>query len=100
MFIEDRSFYEIAWKNFVVPGRPHMTIWRMRIACWIPFKHALITCNTYCFSTAAVFARTRLSVRLYVHCLACCERVTFWLSALSARLAVIEKNTATYISKI
>ena len=26
------------WKNFVVPGKPQMTIWRMRIACWIPKK--------------------------------------------------------------
>jgi hypothetical protein len=24
------------WKNIVEPGRPQMTIWRMRIACWIP----------------------------------------------------------------
>jgi hypothetical protein len=24
------------WKNSVEPGRPQMTIWRMRIACWIP----------------------------------------------------------------
>jgi hypothetical protein len=23
------------WKNNVEPGRPQMTIWRMRIACWI-----------------------------------------------------------------
>ena len=23
------------WKNIVVRGRPQMTIWRMRIACWI-----------------------------------------------------------------
>jgi len=23
-------------KNIVVPGRPQMTIWRMRIACWVP----------------------------------------------------------------
>ena len=23
-------------KNFVEPVRPHMTIWRMRIACWRP----------------------------------------------------------------
>jgi len=28
-------FFEIMWKNFVQPGRPQMTIWRMRIACWI-----------------------------------------------------------------
>jgi len=24
------------WKNIVEPGRPQMTIGRMRIACWIP----------------------------------------------------------------
>jgi hypothetical protein len=24
------------WKNTVEPGRPHMTIWRMRIACYVP----------------------------------------------------------------
>jgi len=24
------------WKNIVQPGRPHITIWRMRTACWLP----------------------------------------------------------------
>jgi len=24
------------WKNIVEPDRPQMTIWRMRITCWIP----------------------------------------------------------------
>ena len=24
------------WKNIVERGRPQMTIWRMRIVCWIP----------------------------------------------------------------
>jgi hypothetical protein len=24
------------WKNTVQRGRPQMTIWRMRIACWLP----------------------------------------------------------------
>jgi hypothetical protein len=24
------------WKYFAGRGRPQMTIWRMRIACWIP----------------------------------------------------------------
>ena len=23
------------WKNFVEPDRPQITIWRMRIVCWI-----------------------------------------------------------------
>jgi len=29
-------FFEIMWKNIEEPGRPQMTIWRMRIACWVP----------------------------------------------------------------
>ena len=24
------------WKNIVEAGRPQMTVWRMRIECWIP----------------------------------------------------------------
>ena len=34
-FFENRAVYEIMCKNMVQPGRPRMTIWRMRIACWI-----------------------------------------------------------------
>jgi hypothetical protein len=33
---ENRAVYEIMWKNTVEPGRPQVTIWRMRIACWVP----------------------------------------------------------------
>ena len=33
---ENRAVYDIMWKNIVDPGKPHITIWRMRIACWIP----------------------------------------------------------------
>jgi hypothetical protein len=32
---ENRAVYEIMWKNFVERSRPQMTIWRMRIACWV-----------------------------------------------------------------
>ena len=35
-FPDNRATYEIIWKNIVEPERPQMTIWRMRIACWIP----------------------------------------------------------------
>ena len=35
-FFENRAVYEIMWKIPVEPGRPHVTIWRMRIAGWIP----------------------------------------------------------------
>ena len=32
---ENRAAYEIMWRNIVKPDRPQMTIWRIRIACWI-----------------------------------------------------------------
>ena len=35
-FPENRALYEIRWRNVVKLGRPEMTIWRLRIACWIP----------------------------------------------------------------
>jgi hypothetical protein len=31
-FFENRTVYEIMWKNIVEWGRPQMTVWRMRIA--------------------------------------------------------------------
>ena len=32
-FVENRTVYEIMWKNNLELGRPRLTIWRMRIAC-------------------------------------------------------------------
>jgi hypothetical protein len=34
-FFENRTVYEIRWKNTAEPDRPQMTIWLTRIACWI-----------------------------------------------------------------
>jgi len=71
-FFENRTFYEITWKNIVEGGRPQMIIWRMFIACWI--SKATNTgrlCNTHCFSTATVVAWTRFNVTLYTQCLCC-----------------------------
>jgi hypothetical protein len=31
----NRAVNEKMWKNIVEPGRPQMTIWRVRLACWI-----------------------------------------------------------------
>ena len=36
LFSENRAVYEIMRKNILQPDRPQMTIWRMRIACWLP----------------------------------------------------------------
>ena len=36
-FFENRAaIYDIVWKNMVERDRPQMTVWLMRIACWIP----------------------------------------------------------------
>jgi len=35
-FPENLAVYAMMWKNIVEPGRPQMTVWRMRIACCIP----------------------------------------------------------------
>jgi hypothetical protein len=35
-FFENRAVYEIMRENIVVPDRPQVTVWRMRIAFWIP----------------------------------------------------------------
>jgi len=35
-FFENRAVYEIMWENIVERGKRQMTIWRMRIACWVP----------------------------------------------------------------
>jgi len=34
--LENLAVYEKMWKNIVKPGRSQMTVWRMRIAWWIP----------------------------------------------------------------
>ena len=35
-FPENGAVYVIMWKNIVDPDGPQMTIWRMRIARWMP----------------------------------------------------------------
>ena len=51
--LENRDVHEIMWKNIVERCRPQITIWRMRIASWIPkATNTFRLCNTHCFSTA------------------------------------------------
>jgi len=60
-------------KNMLQSGRPHMTIWRMHNASWIPTatKTPLRICNAYCFPTATMVARTGFNVTSNVHCPSC-----------------------------
>ena len=75
-FPQNLTVYEVMWKNTVKPDRPQMTIWRMRVACWISKAthtntHTLRIFNTYCFPAATMAVRTRLNNTLYLHCLYC-----------------------------
>jgi len=66
-----RAVYEMVWKNTVQRDRPQMTIWRMRIACWI--SKATNTHSEYVILVVFPLQQwfhERASV-LYVHCLAC-----------------------------
>jgi len=62
-FFDNRADYEITWKNIVEPGRPRMTVWRMR------FTYRIIKTTktrseypTYCSSTTTMLERTGLTV--------------------------------------
>jgi hypothetical protein len=68
--------YEIMSKNVVEPERPHMTIWHMRVACWIRLQagkhtHArTLTQKDVILIAFPVVSRPRC-LTLYVHCLSC-----------------------------
>jgi len=58
---ENLLVYEIMWKNIVEPSRPQITIWRMRIASWIPKAT-----NTH--SQYVILIAFPLQQWLHVHC--------------------------------
>ena len=65
--------FEIMWENIVERDRPKMTIWRTRIARWIP--KATNTHSGYVIPNALplhqLLHTPALNVALYVHCLYC-----------------------------
>ena len=50
-----------AWDNFTVHAH----------ADYLSLRKTLVICNNYCFPAETVVTRTRLSITLYVHSLAC-----------------------------
>jgi hypothetical protein len=48
LFRKSPHFWDMC-KNIVEPDRSQMTIWLMRIACWVPkaYKHTLRICSTF-----------------------------------------------------
>ena len=69
----NRAIYGIMWENIVDPGKPQVTkkCGACALACRITKAtdtHFMIF-NTFCFSTATMVTRTRLSI--LVRCLSC-----------------------------
>jgi hypothetical protein len=60
---ENPIVYEIMRKHLVKPGRPQITIWRMRIASQT-YKSTNRMCHTYCSSTVT-FLHERASMLRY-----------------------------------
>jgi len=59
------------WEN-EDQDKPRITIWRMRIACYVnKVTMTLRICNTCCSSTATIVAWTRLNVALGLRCVTC-----------------------------
>jgi len=76
-FFENRALYQIMWNNTVERRKPHMTIWRMRIACSIP--KAIDTHSEYVILVAFPLQRwlhERTSMLRYTY-IAC--HVLLWL---------------------
>jgi len=83
---ENPVVYEIMWKNFVERGKSQMTIWRMRIACWV--AKATNTHSEYVILIAfplQQWLRERASLLLYTY-IACLVTVSFYHSFLNAVL--------------
>ena len=64
LFPENRAVYEIMSKNMLDPGRPQMTIWRMRFACWI--TKATYTHSEYVISTLPLLFSLYLNVNWFL----------------------------------
>ena len=74
-FFENRALHEIIWKNTVERSRTQMTIWRMRIAFWIPKAT-----NTY----SEYVALTALPLQQRLHERASMLRYTYIASLVQA----------------
>jgi len=74
-FFENRAIYEIMGKYVVEQGRTQLTVWRMRIACWI--QKATDTKSGYVIFTAFPWQQwmqesssiLRLYIETYIACL-------------------------------
>jgi hypothetical protein len=80
---ENLAAYEIVSKNSLERGRPQMTIWRMRIACWITKTTNTHTQNTQylLFFLLQQWLHERVSLLRYVYIVVFCRWWSGWTFA-------------------
>jgi len=88
-FFENRAVYKITWKNIVERGRPQMTIWRIRIACWV--TKATNTHSEYVILIAFPLQQWLQERASTLRCTY--STVAVWISVLSALLNRRISNT-------
>ena len=72
---ENHAVYEIMWKNIVELGRTQVTIWHIRLACWI--SKATNTASEYVLiiaSTQQKWLNERALILRYTH-IACLVKI-------------------------
>jgi len=64
-FFKNCVVYELMWKMLIARGRPQVTIWRIRITCWIP--KATDTPSEYVIIAFSLqqWVIERVNIRLY-----------------------------------
>ena len=77
IFFLNLAVYKIMWENIVERGRPQMTIWRMRITCWIP--KVTNTHSKYVVHVAFQWQQWQYKLR----CLSCIWCFGFFINSLT-----------------
>ena len=89
-FFINRANYETMWKKVIVEDRPQMTVWSMRIACWI--TKAIWTHSEYVILIAFLLQqllhkRTSMLRYTYFACLVLFLTVTSFMFKTQTHLA-------------
>jgi hypothetical protein len=73
VYFENLAVFEIMWENIVERGGPQMTVWRMRIACWITKPRG--THSQYIYSL--IYERASVLRYTYIVCLVIASSVLY-----------------------
>ena len=93
-FFRKRTVYVIMWKNILERRRPQMTIWRMRIVCWMPkatnthtevvFILSTFHCNNGCTNARECYVIRTLAVLF---------NYIFWLFVISNKFTYFQSHS-------